>query len=319
MPPPASDAAAFFAPQPWHDAGSQVSGVNVAKFMHKPSAFGGFPGEDVDNALFAIEMYLATARIPVQSWPIVATTMVKGPAFQAWMNIVQPLKRAGIEPTWAHFCKCLRDAFGVPDKELAARKAFRTLRQRNMSLLEYVRHANHLLNQIVTSPPSEADKTVTLFEGLNKDLKDRIPINQQTNRKWQTYDELASFLINLATEVPHALHTERTDSFKPRSRTPPRPFMPRSTFSASIQAPRPTLPRPPQVHRPPHTFGMGRGGRGGAGRGNAQGTVMTPGRGPSSSAPNKKAKRESVHAAVAALKQQVEEQRAQLASLNASK
>lgn len=246
-PNPYTSFAQFSPPAPLF-APTQVSGVNVAKFMHKPSAFSGLPSEDVDNALYAIEMYLHTTRIPTDTWPTIATTMVKGEAFRAWMSLVVPLRRSGVEPTWDHFTKCMRDAFSPPDKELNARKAFRALRQKHFSVLEYVRHARALLAQLVNSPPSEADKTVALFEGLNQSVKQAAPVNPRTGRAWQTFDELAEHIITLEAQVPQKLQSDRlTDAF---ARKPNRmsKAMPRVAFAAPFQASR--QPRPTRDPRP---------------------------------------------------------------------
>ena len=206
-------------------------GVNLAKFMHKPAAFSGAPTEDVDTALYAFETYLSLARIPMESWATVAMTMLKGQASQAWMSVVIPLKRAGIEPTWAHFCKCLHDFFGPPDKELHARKAFRALRQGQMSVQEYVRHAKSLLARLVTSPPSEADKTVALFEGLDPIVKQAAPVDPCTGRAWKTFDDLAGHIITLEQQAPRKLQRDRAVDVLTRGFKKPSP---RVTFAAPL-------------------------------------------------------------------------------------
>lgn len=131
-----------------------------------------------------------------------------------------------------------------------------------MSVQEYVRHAKSLLARLVTSPPSEADKTVALFEGLDPVVKQAAPVDPRTGRAWKTFDDLAEHIITLEQQAPRKLQRDRTVDVLTRGFKKPSP---RVTFAAPLQGIRTQNPRDPRFRPvpsgPPQFSTAGKGGR----------------------------------------------------------
>ena len=212
------------------------SSVDLSKVMQKPVPFAGRADQDVDSAILRFETYLTYTRAPKQAWPLIASEFLRDDAHNTWMSKWLPMHRNNQAPTWEDFTECLTTAYASPDKEIAARKQLKNLRQQHRTPMEYVRHANHLLSQIVHDKPTESDKLRALFDGLHNDLKNDIPLHP-SGRRWQTYKELADHLTHLEIELPQKFKKPSLDF----SRKPAR------AFAASAK---PT-PRPPTPARPP--------------------------------------------------------------------
>jgi len=210
--------------QPSYNTGPPRVGplLDLTKVMPKPAAFAGRSDQDVDTAILSFETYLSAIAVHTNIWPVVATNFLKDEALTCWLNILMSLKKNNQEATWAHFTKCLRDAYGTTDKEHIARKQFLNLQQKGFSAKEYVRHARYLLAQLVHDPPTESDKLITLWRGLRSAFKEAAPMHP-LGRPWQTFDELADHLLHLEQQLPQKFN--RTfDIPKPLSRGNPRAF-----------------------------------------------------------------------------------------------
>jgi hypothetical protein len=223
---------------------------DLTKIMAKPAPFAARTDQEVDTAILSFETYFSAIGVQVEDWPMLATNFLKDAALTTWMNVMVPLRKQNLQPTWAHFTKCLRDAYGVLNKEHDARKQFLALNQRHFSAKEYVRHARGLLAQILHDPPSESDKLMHLYKGLRASFKESAPLHP-TGRPWHTFDELADHILMLEHNLPQKFSTSADSKFS--SRGTPRVFA-----STAKPAPR---PKPPVQGRPTLPGGRG-GGRG---------------------------------------------------------
>ena len=150
---------------------------DLTKIMPKPAPFAGRQDQDVDTAILNFETYLSAVKVHFSLWPVIATNFLRDDALTCWLSILQSLRKNNQEATWPIFTKCLRDAYGSPDKEQIARRQFFGLQQRTFSAKDYVRHARHLLAQIVHDPPTESDKLMTLFQGFRSTFKEAAPLH----------------------------------------------------------------------------------------------------------------------------------------------
>lgn len=234
-----------------------VSGSqSFAKHMPKPKEYSG--STDVDEALFVFHSYLSATGADESAWPVIATPLLTGDAAKAWMATAMPLQQKGISPTWHDFCKSLRDAFAIPNKDLQARFQLRRVKQMDRSITEYVRRVRTLINSI-KDKPSQHDQAVALFDGLNPVLQKQVSLNRQTNQFWASFDELADYLLSLETHTP-----------APATRTP--------VFGAKSPAKKPklhALSAPQEKQGRKHVkfeqSGQQGGGRGGGGRSGGRG------------------------------------------------
>jgi hypothetical protein len=227
---------------------TRVSSVDISKFMSKPALFSGKSDQDVDLALAGFENYLSVAAIPLHLWPVVSTNFLRDDAYHTWMHAYLPAKNAGLPITWAMFTTCLQKAYGLPNKELTARRQFKNLRQRSSSAQDYVQHAYTLLSRIQHDPPSESDKLHTLFDGLHPIFRKAAPVHPM-GRPWATFDELANHIITLEQSLPNEFSKARMESafpsklqaFQASARPPTKPMGRQSNQSPMNKTP----PRPP--------------------------------------------------------------------------
>eukprot|EP00983_Pelagomonas_calceolata_P027082 851516-Pelagomonas_calceolata.AAC.2 len=81
----------------------------------------------------------------------------------------------------------MREAFAAPDKEFSARMQLRHVQQNNMSVKEYVRHVRSLIAQIGANPPSSYDCLLSLYDGLNANVKQDALIDPRTGKFWTNF------------------------------------------------------------------------------------------------------------------------------------
>ena len=177
-----------------------VGSRDLAKIVPKPAPYSGV--DDVDEALFTFESYLDAIGAAKSSWPVVATPLLVGEARKAWMSVAVPLKHQGIDATWETFCSSLRDAFAAPNKQFHARMQLKHVRQMDSTAVQYVRRVRSLIASLGSAPPSQQEQILALYDGLHPTVKAKAAVDPQTGQFWATFDALASYLINLETQVP---------------------------------------------------------------------------------------------------------------------
>eukprot|EP00983_Pelagomonas_calceolata_P055791 1144293-Pelagomonas_calceolata.AAC.1 len=197
-------------------------GAGNAKWMPKPATFTG--AEDVDETLFTFETYFGCTGQPKSVWPQLVLTLLADKARSAWLALAVPHNNSGNTLTWDMFCKCMREAFAAPDKKISARMQLHHVQQHDMPVKEYVRQVRSLIAQTGANPPSSYDCLLSLYDGLNANVKQESRINLRTGKFWTDFEAFANHVVILETHMHKASKSvsfaclKGVQKFKPYSR-----------------------------------------------------------------------------------------------------
>ena len=130
-----------------------------------PTAFEGRVNSNVLTWLLTVEAYLQGCNTPVDRWPMVASTYLKGAGldwYHAWMAA-----RGGAAASWLDFRTAICQCFRPVDSNRIGRTQLMELRMRasdrGRGILQYVDRFNQLVNQVTDITENEKFTVITRY------------------------------------------------------------------------------------------------------------------------------------------------------------
>ena len=159
----------------------QAAAKDKAK-LAPPSSFEGRVNSNVLTWLLTVEAYLQGCNTPLDRWPMVASTYLKGAGldwYHAWMAA-----RSGVPATWPDFRTAICQRFRPVDSNRIGRSQLMELRMRagdkGRGILQYVDRFNQLVNQVTDI--TENEKFTYFNQGLTPELQRLlIPLTDVNN------------------------------------------------------------------------------------------------------------------------------------------
>ena len=179
----------------------------------QPGKYTGDDKDNVDDAIFTLENYLSGNRIPRADWPSVAMPLLSGKALSTWIAFAQPMHRANQTPTWDQFVDTLTQAFGKPDRQLAARQQLLDIRQIG-SVQEYLQRMRMLITRAGSPKSSDYDLMLLYWNGLKPEVRESAKVNPQTGKFWENFQSLTEH--TLLIDLQRMSHHGRKNTWPPR-------------------------------------------------------------------------------------------------------
>jgi Retrotransposon gag protein len=176
------------------------------KFLNRPHDFDG-TGHYVEWRE-KMDHFMTVLNMPSSEEVSVATSYLKGAAL-SWWNTEQ--KRMQDPPTdWCQLLMLLNARYDHLNPVLAARTKLETLKQGSMSLQQYLTEYENCYAHIPHS--DEDDKIFRFTFHMRPDLQQRFAVNPLTQRRWDNWPALVTYLSAFLSdaacaEVPR--HTQK--------------------------------------------------------------------------------------------------------------
>ena len=180
-------------PKPFSGEGSQDQAGEVRRFTH------------------AMSVFFDVAHIPAQDHVAYARLNLEGAAADYVHTAMQSMPD-GKRTDWETFCACLNARFGCIDPDADFWDQLRDLKQRDMTVAQYVNKMQYCFNGITVLPLSAGEKIERFRSGLNPALLRLMvtaPIGMGVNGKWTDPDNLMEYAIlqGQALQAGGAVHT----------------------------------------------------------------------------------------------------------------
>jgi hypothetical protein len=180
----------------------QTLGQYNLKAFPKPSSFSGSAGSstNVRQWFTIVQRYVfAVCWIPAALVPTAIQFLV-GDAAMWWTNEKRSLRSHDKDPeSWYVFADALFDRWAVSNQEIAARDKLEVLTQGSRSIHQFLKD----FEAVYSSLPAydEQDKIHRFLFKCTAHWRARLEINPATGKRWTSFQAMANYLVNCASDA----------------------------------------------------------------------------------------------------------------------